>query len=135
MKNRLTYYEPNGDWGVVGMNKSNQDEKMYAVACKLRDYENKGLSPSEVDQMLGTVRIGTVIQGYKVTGIWNGFCIAESQTAPSPYVVWQICGENCVENGRYFVSGSRARAAFSELAMEVQMRNDEPWRKAYGRKK
>lgn len=49
--NRLTYNEPGGKWGIVGMNSENQDEKMYCVACKLLDYEKTELSPDQVEQM------------------------------------------------------------------------------------
>lgn len=45
--NRLTFCEPNGNWGIVGMNDANQDEKMYGVASKLKDYEKTGLNPSD----------------------------------------------------------------------------------------
>lgn len=48
---RLTYNEPNGKWGIVGMDESNQDQKMYAVAAKLMDYEKIGLNPDEVERL------------------------------------------------------------------------------------
>lgn len=43
--NRLTFKEPNGTFGIVGMNEQNQEEKMYAVACKLLAYEETELPP------------------------------------------------------------------------------------------
>ena len=49
MNNRLTYKEPNGDFGVVGMNENNQEEKLYSCVMKLMDYEEQGLNPSEVE--------------------------------------------------------------------------------------
>lgn len=48
---RLTYSEPNGNWGIIGMNAENQDQKMYMVAAKLKDYEETGLSPDEVEKV------------------------------------------------------------------------------------
>lgn len=45
---KLIFTEPDGRWGVEGMNENNQDEKMYAVAWKLKDYEATGLNPDEV---------------------------------------------------------------------------------------
>ena len=48
---RLTYKEPNGNWGIIGMNEKNEDQKMYAVAAKLRDYEETDLSPNEVEEL------------------------------------------------------------------------------------
>lgn len=47
----LTFIEPDGTWGIEGMNDSNQEQKMYAVACKLRDYERTGLQPDEVERL------------------------------------------------------------------------------------
>lgn len=52
MGKRLTYKEPNGKWGIVGMHEDNMDQKLYGVCAKLRDYEDTGLSPSEVQRMI-----------------------------------------------------------------------------------
>lgn len=49
--NNLTFIEPNGNWGVVGMNKENVEDKMLEVAMKLRDYEQTGMEPEEVAYM------------------------------------------------------------------------------------
>lgn len=49
--NRLTYQEADGSWGVTGMNAENEGEKIVAVAQKLRDYENVGLEPEEVESL------------------------------------------------------------------------------------
>ena len=46
--NGLTFTEKDGSWGIKGMNEENEEKKMYAVACKLRDYEKTGLQPDEV---------------------------------------------------------------------------------------
>lgn len=48
---RLTYSE-GGRFGVVGMNEANEKEKLYGCICKLKDYENTGLSPDEVERLL-----------------------------------------------------------------------------------
>ena len=47
----LTFIEPDGTWGIAGMNESNQEQKMYAVTCKLREYERTGLQPDEVERL------------------------------------------------------------------------------------
>lgn len=52
LKGRLTYHEKNGDFGVAGMNETNQDEKLYACICKLKDYEDLGFNPSELEILL-----------------------------------------------------------------------------------
>lgn len=48
--NRLTFKEPDGTWGIVGMNEENEREKLYAVCAKLKDYEEIGLQPDEVER-------------------------------------------------------------------------------------
>ena len=52
MASRLTFKNPDGRWGVVGMNEQNESEKMYGVAAKLRDYEELVDSPDKVQQLL-----------------------------------------------------------------------------------
>lgn len=47
----LTFIEPDGTWGIVGMNNMNEEQKMYQVAAKLRDYERTGLQPDEVERL------------------------------------------------------------------------------------
>lgn len=49
---RLTYQEPNGKFGVVGMNEDNRDRKLYMCVCKLKDYENLGLNPYDIQQLI-----------------------------------------------------------------------------------
>lgn len=49
--NRLTYKEPDGTWGIAGMNEKNEKEKLYAVCAKLKDYEETGMQPNEVEQL------------------------------------------------------------------------------------
>ncbi len=46
---RLTFKEPNGTWGVVGMNAENEKEKIYGCLRKLLDYENTGFAPDEIE--------------------------------------------------------------------------------------
>lgn len=52
LKGRLTYHEKNGDFGVAGMNETNQDEKIYACICKLKDYEDLAFHPGEIKTLL-----------------------------------------------------------------------------------
>ena len=48
---RLIFCEPDGKWGIKGMNEKNQDEKMYAVAAKLKEYEALGLTPDQIREV------------------------------------------------------------------------------------
>lgn len=44
---RLTYYLPNGTWGVDGIDLAKLPAKLYACLAKLKDYENSGKTPDE----------------------------------------------------------------------------------------
>ena len=52
LKGRLTFHEENGDFSVAGMDETNRDEKLYACICKLKDYEDLGFHPSELELIL-----------------------------------------------------------------------------------
>ena len=47
---RLTFSE-NGKYGVVGMDENNKEEKLYWCVIKLKNYEETGLSPDEVEML------------------------------------------------------------------------------------
>lgn len=44
---RLTYYHPDGTWGVEGIDLAKLPTKLYACLAKLKDYENSGKTPDE----------------------------------------------------------------------------------------
>ena len=48
---RLTFTQPNGNFGVVGMIEENAEQKIYACVVKLRDYENTDFSPEELMEL------------------------------------------------------------------------------------
>lgn len=65
------------------------------------------------------INIGTEIGGYKVTAMANGYALAESKTAPNPFVVWTIDGDGegvCV--GHYFNERDEAEWDFCARAFE-----------------
>ena len=49
---RLIYKERNGHFFVVGMNETNELEKINAVVYKLMKYEESGLTPEEVKKLV-----------------------------------------------------------------------------------
>lgn len=153
---RLTFREPNGRWGIAGMNAENEYEKTYGCLCKLLDYEELGLNPDDMEQKLmelnhyketgltpddirrlkskledmeenlqtiekelrqlkSKIRVGTVIQGYKILGIVRNRCIAErvSKLDCDDYVVWNVdYDESGVNSGRYFKDYNSALSTF-----------------------
>ena len=65
------------------------------------------------------INIGTEIGGYKVTAAANGFALAESKTAPNPFVVWTVDDDGegvCV--GHYFNEREEAEWDFCARAFE-----------------
>ena len=133
---RLTFREQNGIWGIVGMNADNENEKIYGCLNKLLDYEETGLEPAdiirlkskledmeenlqtiekELRQLKSKIRVGTVIQGYKILGIVRNRCIAErvSKLDCDDYVVWNVdYDESGVNSGRYFKDYNSALSTF-----------------------
>lgn len=53
---RLTFKKENGEFGVVGMNEDNQDEKLYACVHKLKHYEDLDLNPDEIEQLIDEMK-------------------------------------------------------------------------------
>ena len=60
---RLTFHEPDGRFGVAGMNEENQDDKMYMCVVKLKDYEDTGLNPDDIRVL------NNALEDYKKTGL------------------------------------------------------------------
>lgn len=48
---RLTYRTPDGNWGVRGIDVKQMPAAVYGALCKLKDYEDTGLEPSQLYQM------------------------------------------------------------------------------------
>ncbi len=49
---RLTYHEPDGTFGVEGIDMGKLDARLYLCICKLKDYEDTGVSPSDMQRFL-----------------------------------------------------------------------------------
>lgn len=49
---RITKELPNGTWKIDGMDWKDVPGNIYGALCKLRDYENTGLSPAEVNILI-----------------------------------------------------------------------------------
>ena len=48
---RLTYQTPDGNWGVRGIDIKQMPAAVYGALCKLKDYEDTGLEPSQLYRM------------------------------------------------------------------------------------
>jgi len=65
------------------------------------------------------MKIGIIIQGYEIKALANGYVLAKSPTAPSPYAVWQIDNNGTgVCCGHYFVDREEAEWDFCARAFE-----------------
>lgn len=81
--NRLTYQEPDGSWGVAGMNADNEGEKLVAVARKLRDYENTELDPEDVAELkLQVHRNDGQLSAEEVWSMMAAVCDGECEGCP-----------------------------------------------------
>ena len=50
LKGRLTYHNPDGTFGLVGVDITKiEDPKIYAAICKLKDYEDLGFHPNGME--------------------------------------------------------------------------------------
>lgn len=50
-RHRMTWKDPQGRWGIDGVDLSKLDGRVYGALCKLKDYEDTGLSPEDVKQL------------------------------------------------------------------------------------
>ena len=129
---RLTYEEPSGIWGIHGEEIADMSDTMYAVASKLLECEETGLTPDDVRTMQGEmefVRVGKKIGGYEIFGMYGlfgGYCIAQNEKAPDPYVVWKIDDDGCgVHGGRYRSTKEEAVRVFAEYAFGIKLTESE----------
>lgn len=52
--NRLTYTNPNGEWGLTGITEDelkSVGSRIYAALFKLKSYEDTGLEPEQLYEM------------------------------------------------------------------------------------
>lgn len=49
---RITKELPNGTWEIEGVSWKEVPGNLYGALCKLRDYENTGLSPAEINTLI-----------------------------------------------------------------------------------
>ncbi len=48
---RLTYHNPDGNWGLSNMDIKKVAKELYGAVCKLKDYEDTGYTPDEIDEL------------------------------------------------------------------------------------
>ncbi len=49
---RFTFKNPDGSWGLVNGNVSEVPYELYGAMYKLKDYEETGLNPEEVEELI-----------------------------------------------------------------------------------
>lgn len=49
---RITWKTPDGKWGVGDIAWDEIDHRLYGAMCKLKAYEDTGLSPDEVERLI-----------------------------------------------------------------------------------
>lgn len=48
---RLTWKNPDGTWGLNNMDIREVPSELYGAVCKLKDYEETGLTPEQIDEI------------------------------------------------------------------------------------
>lgn len=48
---RLTYSNPDGTWGLANGDITKVPKEYYGAICKLKDYENSGLDPQQLEEL------------------------------------------------------------------------------------
>lgn len=51
MKKRITWKTQDGRWGIENIPRDEIDHRLYGALCKLKSYEDTGLSPEEVERL------------------------------------------------------------------------------------
>lgn len=49
--NRITWNQPDGSWGIKGVELQTLPPKVYGALYKLMDYEKTGLSPKQIEEI------------------------------------------------------------------------------------
>lgn len=49
--NRITHNKPDGRWGFKDISWNEIDQRVYGALWKLKDYEDTGLNPEEVERL------------------------------------------------------------------------------------
>lgn len=127
---RLTYNHPEGGIAVDGVDfnifKNEINGAVYLCICKLFDYENTGLTPQEVADLIRScpeespeeyVHIGSEFAGYRVFALSGTRCVAEriDKLGFDDYVVWYIDNyRGGVWGGVYFGDRQTALAHFAD---------------------
>ena len=93
---------------------------LYICLCKLCEYENTGLTPQEVSDIIRTcpVHIGSEFAGYSVFALSDTVCIAEriGKLGFDDFVVWHIDDyTNGVWGGVYFENRQEALTHFADI--------------------
>lgn len=124
---RLTYHMPEGGINIKGcaLKPKETNGAVYLCICRLFDYENTGLTPQEVADLIRHspeefpeeyVHIGSEFAGYSVFALSDRICIAEriEKLGFDDYVVWNIDDDQTgVWGGVYFVCRQEALIHFS----------------------
>jgi len=125
----LTKTNPNGTWSCLGIDLENGvSSSVYGALCKLRDYEDRGFEPDDLDVVIENIHIGSVRDGYTVFGVWNNYCIAIKNIGS--YAVMRIGNDGFdITWCKHFNSRTEAERFFSECATSDVITTTEYWKR------
>lgn len=131
--NRLTFRNTDGGFGVIGMNESNEAEKVIACISKLAAYEDTGKEPEECcapDLCVGAFLPG----GWRIDANYcNRYILASRNVvARNPgdplkeFVVWQVDTGHDVHSGKYCSRIEEAQRYFAWVCFNWFTDRDRP---------
>lgn len=141
--NRLTFHNVDGSFGVIGMNETNETEKVMACIGKLVAYEDIGKEPNEC--VSPDLCVGTLLpSGYTVDANFCNLYILASRNVVAwnpgdplkEYVIWHLDANREMYFGKYCTNAEEAQRHFAWLCFDWFTDKDRPepklnW-KSYG---
>lgn len=131
--NRLTFRNVDGGFGVIGMNETNETEKITACIDKLAAYEDTGKEPEECyapDLCVGAF----LADGWRIDANYcNLYILASRNTvAWNPgdplreFVIWQVGARHNLHSGKYCKRAEEAQRYFAWICFDWFTDKDRP---------
>lgn len=132
MGERLTFHNTDGSFGVIGMNRNNQDEKLYSCVCKLVAYEDTNKTPKQCE--IPDLCVGSVLpNGYILDANFCNVYILAHKVLPTArelpeiqYATWYLDSRLITHTGSYFSDAEEAQRHFAYLCFDWFQDKDRP---------
>ena len=124
---RLTYHHKNGEWGVDGVKLSALPKAVIACVLKLRNYENLGIDPVQVEKLLyeecfteKSLTIGSIVANRQITAMTSTYALAVNLAiSDAPCITFAYDGAGNVYRIRKYATIKAASEGFIAMALHV----------------